>query len=109
MRTQREFQRLPRRVNCEVAVDGRPHVGVAMSLSPGGLFVQTTAAPALGDTVEITLHPGEGNDIVVRGRVAHRRMAPRGMGRVVPPGLGLAIAETPPDTYLELLRSLGYS
>jgi Tfp pilus assembly protein PilZ len=81
-----------------------------MSLSPGGLFVQTSAAPSLGDTVEVTLQPGEGEDIVVRGRVAHRRMAPRGLGRVVPPGLGLEIAEKPPPaTYLELLRTLGYS
>jgi Tfp pilus assembly protein PilZ len=109
MRTQREFQRLPRRVNCEVAVEGRPHAGVAMSLSPGGLFVQTSAAPALGDTVEITLHAERGNDVVVRGRVAHRRMTPRGLGRVVPPGLGLQLADAPPAGYLELLRTLGYS
>ncbi len=108
MRTQREFQRLPRRVNCEVEVEGRAHVGVAMSLSPAGLFVQTSAAAAVGDVIEITLHPGEGHDVVVRGHVANRRVPPRGMGRVVPSGLGLAIKSTPPAGYLELLRTLGY-
>ena len=108
MRPQREFQRLPRRVNCEVAVAGRAHVGVATGLSPGGLFVQTTAPPAVGDVIEITLHAAEGRDVVLRGRVANRRVPPRGMGRVVPSGLGLTIGKTPPAEYLELLRTLGY-
>jgi hypothetical protein len=96
-------------VNCEVAVDGRSHVGVAMSLSPGGLFVQTAAAPDVGDTVEVTLHPGAGPDIVIAGRVASRRVPPRGLGRVVQAGVGLALASAPPAGYLELLRTLGYS
>jgi hypothetical protein len=96
-------------VNCEVAIDGRPHVGVATHLSPRGLFVQTPASAAIGDVIEITFHPGEGNDVVVRARVANRRMPPRGMGRVVPSGLGVAIQNGAPDPYLALLRALGHA
>jgi Tfp pilus assembly protein PilZ len=109
MRKTRVFQRLPRRVNCEVAVDGHRHAGVATHLSPAGLFVQTSATAALGDTIEVRLHPGEGEDVVLAGKVANRRIPPRGMGRVVPAGLGLSIASKAPATYLELLRALGYS
>ena len=103
----RAFQRLNRRVNCDVVLKDDRHVGVVLNLSPRGFFVQTQASPPIGSTVAIELRQDDGADVCVEAKVANKRVVPRRMASVARGGIGLIIV-TPPEEYYALLGDLGY-
>lgn len=105
MKAERAHARINRRVNCELEVDGRPHVGIAVHLSPGGFFVQTAAAVDVGRTVCIRLHEPGGGSIELQAKVANRRRVERRLKAVTRGGVGCAV-QTAPETYYRLLGSL---
>jgi hypothetical protein len=105
-RKQRAHARVPRRVSCDVLFRGTRHVGVAMNLSAGGFFVQTSAAPELGSTVWVTLHPSGKSQIDVEARVTNRRRVPPSLATVSRPGVGCSVCDAP-EAYYHLLAELG--
>ena len=104
-RTERAFKRLKRRVNCDVRIGDRRHVGVVRDLSPLGFFVQTGATAEIGATVRVVLRQGTDPGLEVEARVANRRDVPARLVSVARGGLGCAISR-PPEAYLQLLASL---
>lgn len=103
----RAFQRLNRRVNCDVVLDDDRHVGVVLNLSPRGFFVQTQASPPIGATVAVALRQAQGADVLVEAKVANKRVVPRRMASIARGGIGLSIV-APPEEYFALLGELGY-
>jgi len=105
MQGKRAFPRLKRRVSCDVRVDGTRHVGVVLDMSPGGFFVQTSAMPAVGSTLDVTLRQGSSPPVELRARVANSRQVPRRLASVARGGVGCSVT-APPEAYYQLLGSL---
>jgi hypothetical protein len=101
----RKFPRIKRRVNCEVSIDGRRHVGVVLDLSPGGFFVQTRASPPVGAEIVVHLRRASDDGVEVQAKVANRRPTPARLASVARGGIGCALT-APPETYFAFLQAL---
>jgi hypothetical protein len=101
----RKFPRIKRRVNCEVSVDGRRHVGVVLDLSPGGFFVQTRATPEVGADIVVHLRRASNDGVAVQAKVANRKVTPARLATVARGGIGCELT-APPETYFALLEAL---
>lgn len=101
----RAFPRLKRRVNCDLYVGDRRHVGVAQELSPRGFFVQTAASPHVGSHVVIRLHQAGGDSVEVGVKVANRRRVPSRLAAVARGGVGCTL-DRAPEAYYRLLAEL---
>lgn len=106
MRKERAFPRLKRRINCAVRVHGCEHPGIVRDLSPGGFFVQTPVAPAIGAQVWVTLRQADGSSIPLVAEVTNRRSVPRQLNSLMPAGLGCKLQLLPPEEYFQLLGAL---
>ena len=51
--TGRIFERKRRQMPCTLTLDGRNHGGLILDLSPGGLYIQSSAKIKPGDQLEI--------------------------------------------------------
>ncbi len=104
-KTKRAFERIKRRVNCDVIVAGARHVGVVLNLSPKGFFVQTGAAADIGAKVGVTLQTHEGETVEVQAVVTNRRRIPRRLVSVERGGFGCAL-KGPSEDYYQLLADI---
>ena len=106
MRQRRAFTRLKRRLNCDIRIHGCEYLGVVRDLSPGGFFIQTSVAPAVGSEVWVTLRQQEGPGIPLVAKVTNRRRVPRRLSAFESGGLGCCLETPPPEEYFQLLGKL---
>jgi Tfp pilus assembly protein PilZ len=104
----RRKPRQPRRLSCELWIDGKRHTGFVKDVSEDGIYVQTRVRAAVGAEVELVFAAESRRaELRVRARVArlHRlsaHLATSGAG-----GLGLAVVN-PPRGLAPLLVSAGF-
>jgi hypothetical protein len=66
----RRFPRHPRRIPCELWIEGIQYTGIVKDVSSGGLLVRTHAEAAPGTAIIVIIAPANGQpDIRVSGRV----------------------------------------
>jgi len=94
--------RSKRRIPCEFQYQGHRYRGIAVNVSPGGLFIQTNATLDPGADLEVVFLGDRLRGVSLRGTVARRRAPPAALASVIHAGLGLRIVEAP-DAYLEFL------
>ncbi len=108
VRLKRAFSRIKRRVNCNLAVRGREHVGVAIDLSAKGFFLQTSATADIGEQVDVVLQHRGGEAIRVSATVTNRRKIPQQLVSIARGGLGCRL-ESAPEDYYQLLADINPS
>ena len=87
----RLFERKKRRMPCSVTFDGRKHSGLVLDVSPGGLFVQTSAKAEPGDRLDLNLSiPGEEQMVHMQVEVARKVVVPPRLRTVAHGGIGEA-------------------
>lgn len=110
MKTQQE-PRVPKRLPCDVTIEGRRHSGLVLNVSPRGLFVQTSAEARPGSEISIDLTPpNQREPVEVRATVVWKRTVPRQMLASARGGMGLRIQDAPEGYYAYLrgvIRGLG--
>lgn len=89
--------RFRKRIPCRLLLRESSYAGVMLNFSRTGLFVQTSATPSPGETVELKL----GSVLVEAEAVWHRRV-PQQLRSVSEGGVGLRIRNAP-ETYYTLL------
>jgi Tfp pilus assembly protein PilZ len=103
----RVFERKKRRMPCNVSFEGQQHSGLVIDVSPGGLFIQTSAKAQPGDRLDLKLSlPGEAHKLplqveVVRKVVVHPRLIAVAHG-----GVGVRILNAP-EAYYNFMETLG--
>ena len=98
----RRSTRRKRRIPCEFQHRGHRYRGIAVNISPSGLFIQTNATLDSGVDLEVVFLGDRLPGLSVRGTVVRRRAPPAALASVIRAGLGLRIAEAP-DAYFEFL------
>ncbi len=94
----RRLPRAKKRVSCGMTADGRRYSAVVLDISPNGVFLQTSATPALGAIVDLELNfPGVDGPVSVQARVARMKIVPHELRSVEKGGLGLHIDLPPPE------------
>jgi Tfp pilus assembly protein PilZ len=104
----RRAERTRKRLPCALFVEKRRHAGMVLDLSANGLFVQTSAAPEVGERVTLECHlPNQEQPARLETRVARRKLVPPKLRTVAQGGLGLRIENAPEPYYAfvaEILR-----
>ena len=103
MPEKRQFERTRRRVTCELVCEGRRFNGIALDLSPRGLFVKTNATADPGARVRATLRGPGGLIAEVEAVVARKRQVPSRLASVETGGVGLKL-ESASEAYYRLLE-----
>ena len=99
----REHPRSKRRIPCELQHGGNRYRGIAVNVSPSGLFIQTDATLNPGAEVELELLVDEFRNFSLRGVVIHRRAIPPMLAPLIRPGVGVQIIEAP-DAFFEVVE-----
>jgi hypothetical protein len=105
----RRKPRQPRRLACEIWIDGKRNPGFVRDVSEDGLYVQTRVRAVMGAEVDLVFAAdGKRPELRVRARVArlHRlsaHLATSGAG-----GLGLEVVK-PPRALAPLLVAAGFT
>jgi hypothetical protein len=91
---------------CGLTIDGRRYSGFVLDISQEGLYVQTSARPALGAVVDIELSLPTGKEpLQMRAKVARQRLVPPELRSVAQGGIGVCMDE-PPEAYQEYYLSI---
>jgi len=98
----RRNRRSKRRIFCEFQHEGHSYRGIAVNLSPSGLFIHTNASLSAGAKLEVAFLGDPFGKVSLRGVVVRRRAPLHALAAVIRPGLGLRIIEAP-DAYFEVL------
>jgi PilZ domain len=97
----RIHDRTRKRLPCDLYVRGRRHNGVVLDLSPGGLFIQTSARTQPGDAVDLELAiPGERGRIHLKVEVVRKKVVPPQLLTVAHGGVGVRILAAPEAYYV---------
>jgi hypothetical protein len=103
----RIFERKRRQLPCTLTLDGRNHGGLILDVSPGGLFIQSSAKIKPGDQVEIqTTLPGVGGRIRMQVEVVRKVVVPAHLLKVARGGVGVRIINAP-EAYYQFMDALG--
>lgn len=104
-----EKSRAPRtkkRMSCEINVNGARSSGIVLDISASGLFVQTNVKPSSGIVATLRLSlPGGKEPVVMKARVARKKMVPPQLLAVAGGGVGFAITE-PAEAYLDFVAEM---
>ena len=104
---QRVFERKKRRMPCQLTFEGRQHSGLVIDVSPGGLFIQTSAKVKPGDRLDLQLSlPGEAHKLPLQVEVARMRVVPPLLLAAAQGGIGVRILNAP-EAYYNFMGSLG--
>jgi hypothetical protein len=99
---------MKKRIACALTIKGVRQHGIVLDLSSRGLFVQTSAKPAPGDSVRIELTlPGTSKPIVLDATVARVRMVPPALLAVAQGGIGLLL-QNPPEEFFVFVGSVAH-
>lgn len=99
----RRTPRAKKRMTCRLYCDGKRHSGLVLDISANGLFVQTSAAPSPGGSVQLDLQlPGQAQPVRLEGRAARCRVVPARLRAVAQGGIGIELSNAP-ETYFTLV------
>jgi hypothetical protein len=105
--TARIFERKRRQMPCTLTLDGRNHGGLILNLSPGGLFIQSSAKIKPGDPLEIqTTLPGVEGRVRMQVEVVRKVVVPTHLLKVARGGVGVRIINAP-EGYYQFMEALG--
>ena len=103
----RIFERKRRQMPCTLTLDGRNHGGLILDVSPGGLFIQSSAKVKPGDQLEIqTTLPGVEGRVRMQVEVVRKVIVPTQLLKVARGGVGVRIINAPEGFY-QFMDSLG--
>ncbi len=103
----RIFERKKRQMPCTLAVDGHHHGGLILDVSPGGLYIQSSAKTKPGD--QLALHmtiPGVKGRVALQVEVVRKVVVPSRLIKVARGGIGVRIINAP-EAYYQFMDSLG--
>ena len=100
--------RIKRRLSCDLFFNGGRHAGIALNVSRGGLFVQTSIAAQPGADVAIDLNGPSGANLEVDARVVWKRVVQGGLRGVDHGGVGFVIKRAS-GSYYEFLERISES
>jgi len=85
---------------CRVSQGPRQYAGVVLNVSRQGLFVQTSASPAIGDEIQVMLSQREqSTPVALTAEVVWMRRVPAPLRQVAEGGIGLRIRYAPEPWY----------
>jgi hypothetical protein len=103
----RVFERKKRRMPCNVTFEGQQHSGLVLDVSPGGLFIQTSAKAKPGDRLDLKLSlPGETQKLPLQVEVVRKVVVPPRLLTIAHGGVGVRILNAP-EAYYNFMGILG--
>jgi hypothetical protein len=103
----RIFERKRRQMPCTLTLDGRNHGGLILDLSPGGLYIQSSAKIKPGDQIEIQMTiPGVDGRHQLQVEVVRKVVVPARLLKVARGGVGVRIINAP-EAYYQFMDDLG--
>jgi len=103
----RIFERKRRQMPCTLTLDGRNHGGLILDVSPGGLFIQSSAKIKPGDQIELqTTLPGVEGRVRMQVEVVRKVIVPAHLLKVARGGVGVRIINAP-EGYYQFMDALG--
>ena len=95
--------RFRKRIPCRLQLGESSYAGVMLNFSRTGLFVQTSATPSPGDTVELRMQGG----MQLEAEAIWQRRVPPQLRSVSEGGVGLRIRNAPETYYAMLAEAAG--
>ena len=103
----RIFERKRRQMPCTLTLDGRNHGGLILDISPGGLYIQSSAKIKPGDQIEIQMTiPGIEGRHQLQVEVVRKVVVPARLLKVARGGVGVRIINAP-EAYYQFMDDLG--
>jgi len=103
----RIFERKRRQMPCTLTLDGRNHGGLILDVSPGGLYIQSSAKIKPGDRLEIQMTiPGMEGRHRLEVEVVRKVVVPARLLKVARGGVGVRITNAP-EAYYQFMDELG--
>jgi hypothetical protein len=103
----RIFERKRRQMPCTLTLDGRNHGGLILDVSPGGLYIQSSAKMKPGDQLEIQMTiPGVDGRHQLQVEVVRKVVVPARLLKVARGGVGVRIINAP-EAYYQFMDGLG--
>lgn len=103
----RIFERKRRQMPCTLLLDGRHHGGLILDVSPGGLYIQSSAKIKPGDQLEIQLTiPGVEGRLQLQVEVVRKVIVPARLLKIAHGGVGVRIINAP-ESYYQFMDDLG--
>ena len=103
----RIFERKRRQMPCTLMLDGRHHGGLILDVSPGGLYIQSSAKIKPGDQLEIQLTiPGVEERLQLQVEVVRKVVVPARLLKIAHGGVGVRIINAP-EAYYQFMDDLG--
>jgi len=103
----RIFERKRRQMPCTLTLDGRNHGGLILDVSPGGLYIQSSAKIKPGDQFEIQMTiPGVEGRHQLQVEVVRKVVVPAMLLKVARGGVGVRIINAP-EAYYQFMDDLG--
>ncbi len=94
----RRHTRFKRRVPCELTIGEQRHSAIAMDVSLGGMYLQTTARLREVEVLQVLFPAGDGHpEILVKARTVRKKQVPAQLAAQTKPGMGLEVLECPDD------------
>ena len=104
----RREPRMKKRIACALWIKGVRQHGIVLDLSSKGLFVQTSAKPAPGESVRLELVlPGQSKPTSLMATVARVRTVPPALLTVAQGGIGLQL-QNPPEEYFVFVGKVAH-
>jgi hypothetical protein len=103
----RIFERKRRQMPCTLTLDGRNHGGLILDVSPGGLYIQSSAKIKPGDQLELQMTiPGIDGRHRLQVEVVRKIVVPVRLLKVARGGVGVRIINAP-EAYYQFMDDLG--
>lgn len=103
----RIFERKRRQMPCTLTLDGRNHGGLILDVSPGGLYIQSSAKIKPGDQIEIQMTiPGIEGRHQLQVEVVRKVVVPARLLKIARGGVGVRIINAP-EAYYQFMDALG--
>lgn len=103
----RIFERKRRQMPCTLMLDGRHHGGLILDVSPGGLYIQSSAKIKPGDQLEIQMTiPGVEGRLQLQVEVVRKIIVPTRLLKIARGGVGVRIINAP-EAYYQFMDDLG--
>jgi hypothetical protein len=103
----RIFERKKRQMPCTLAVDGHHHGGLILDVSPGGLYIQSSAKIKPGDQLGLYMTiPGVRGRVLLQVEVVRKVVVPQRLLKVAHGGVGVRIINAP-EAYYQFMDALG--
>jgi hypothetical protein len=103
----RIFERKRRQMPCTLMLDGRHSGGLILDVSPGGLYIQSSAKIKPGDQLEVQMTiPGFEGRHQLQVEVVRKVIVPARLLKIARGGVGVRIINAP-EAYYQFMDDLG--